>query len=161
FLTVSAMDGAFGLEATFAVESATAGGLAGLAKTVVEEWPEVHAKALDLAPDLTDSDETVLAIAEELLRAGPREVGISAAGRRVLDLVPAALDPADWSPPLARSDVVVISGGARGVTAETAVALARTFAPTLILLGRSPEPRPEPDWLASLHDENEIKRALA
>jgi NAD(P)-dependent dehydrogenase (short-subunit alcohol dehydrogenase family) len=55
---------------------------------------------------------------------------------------------------------VLVTGGARGVTAETAVALARTSAPHLVLLGRSPAPTPEPSWLAPLSDESEIKRAL-
>ncbi|OAI50217.1 hypothetical protein AYO44_17990 [Planctomycetaceae bacterium SCGC AG-212-F19] len=136
------------------------GGLAGLAKTAAEEWPEVHCKAIDLAAAFPDPDEAALLIAEEMLLAGPREVGITAHGRVGLQLVPAPLDPADWSPPLRRGDVVVISGGARGVTAETAVALARTLAPSLVLLGRSPAPRSEPDWLVPLRDENEIKRAL-
>ena len=36
--------------------------------------------------------------------------------------------------------MVVITGGARGVTAEVAVALAEAFRPTLVVLGRSPEP---------------------
>ena len=36
-----------------------------------------------------------------------------------------------------RGDVVVISGGARGITAEVAVALAETLRPTIVLLGRS------------------------
>jgi NAD(P)-dependent dehydrogenase (short-subunit alcohol dehydrogenase family) len=62
---------------------------------------------------------------------------------------------------LPRSDVVVVTGGARGVTAEVAVALAQSFAATLVLLGRSPEPSAEPDWLKPLTEEGEIKRALA
>jgi NAD(P)-dependent dehydrogenase (short-subunit alcohol dehydrogenase family) len=54
----------------------------------------------------------------------------------------------------------VITGGARGVTAEAAVALARTFAPTLVLLGRRPKPQPEPDWLVGATGEKAIKNAL-
>ena len=46
------------------------------------------------------------------------------------------------------------------MTAETAVALARAFAPTLVLLGRSAAPPAEPDWLVPLSQESEIKRAL-
>ena len=56
--------------------------------------------------------------------------------------------------------MIVATGGARGVTAEAAVALARAFRPTLVLLGRSPAPEREPDWLAPLTAEAEIKRAL-
>src|SRR5262249_45762069 len=54
-----------------------------------------------------------------------------------------------------------VSGGARGVTAEVAVALARAYRPTLVLLGRSEPPQPEPDWLAALQTEPDIKRELA
>ena len=43
-------------------------------------------------------------------------------------------------PPFAPGDVIVATGGARGVTAEAAVALARAYRPTLVLLGRSPAP---------------------
>ena len=47
------------------------------------------------------------------------------------------------------------------MTAEVAVALARAFRPTLVLLGRTLEPiKPEPDWLAALTGEAEIKREL-
>ncbi len=57
--------------------------------------------------------------------------------------------------------MVVITGGARGVTAEVAVALARVAKPTLVLLGRSSAPTPEPAWLAELDSEREIKLILA
>src|SRR5207302_3948094 len=60
----------------------------------------------------------------------------------------------------AAGDGIVATGGARGVPAEATVALARAFRPTLVLLGRSPAPEPEPDWLAPLTAEAEIKRAL-
>ena len=57
-------------------------------------------------------------------------------------------------------DVVVISGGARGITAEVAAALAASFGPRLVLLGRTPAPEREPGWLAALSDEAEIRRAI-
>ena len=55
----------------------------------------------------------------------------------------------------------MISGGGRGITAEVAVALASEFQPRLVLLGRSPVPSREEDWLAGITDEAELKRALA
>ena len=61
---------------------------------------------------------------------------------------------------LGRGDLVVVSGGARGITAEVAVALAESFQPRLVLLGRSPAPAAEPAWRAAIHDEAELKRAL-
>jgi NAD(P)-dependent dehydrogenase (short-subunit alcohol dehydrogenase family) len=158
FVTVSFIDGAFGLDDPRT--GILSGGLAGLAKTAAHEWPEVQCKAIDLAHGI-DPDEAVLAVADELFLSGPIEVGIGPSGRCTLQLVEQAIAESDWAPLLAPGDVVVISGGARGVTAEAAVALARHLQSTLVLLGRSPEPRPEPDWLASLSEESEIKRALA
>ena len=57
-------------------------------------------------------------------------------------------------------EVIVVSGGARGVTAETVVAVAKAWRPRLVILGRSPEPAPEPEWLASLTTEDQIRQAL-
>jgi NAD(P)-dependent dehydrogenase (short-subunit alcohol dehydrogenase family) len=62
---------------------------------------------------------------------------------------------------LGAKDVILVTGGARGVTAEAAVALAETYGPTMILTGRTPTPGPEPDWLAGLTTEAEIKKAIA
>lgn len=157
--TVSRLDGAFGLSNAENCD-ALSGGLAGLVKTVGHEWPEVRCKVLDVPADLNDLEETALAVVDELSIAGPVEVGIEATKRCTLKLAERPLAAADQSMPLERGNVVVISGGARGVTAEVAVALARACAPTLVLLGRSPEPNVEPAWLAPLGTEAEIKQAL-
>jgi len=159
FVTVSRMDGAFGLTAAPLMQPLS-GGLAGLSKTAAHEWPEVHCKALDLAENFPDLDEAVLAIADELLASGPDEVGIAAAGRCTLQLTERPLAANDWQAPLQRGDVLLVSGGARGVTAECCVALGQALAPTLVLLGRSPLPQPETETLAKLTTEAEIKRAL-
>ncbi len=158
--TVARLDGAFGLKKLDGDASVTAGGLAGLVKTARHEWPDVQCKALDLAADLA-ADEAALAVVDELFLAGPPEVGIRAEGRFGLHVHDRPLPESLPTAPLGRGDVVVISGGARGVTAEVAVALARSLGVSLLLLGRSPEPQPEPDWLAPLHDEGSIKKALA
>src|SRR5205085_7639700 len=104
--------------------------------------------------------EAAARVAEEMFLSGPPEVGLSSAGRVALELVAQPL-PAGGALPLAPGDLVVLSGGARGVTAEVAVALAEACRPTLVLLGRSPEPQDEPDWLAPLTGEAEIKRELS
>ena len=145
-ITVSRMDGAFGtLRAGFDFES---GALAGLAKTVSHEWPEVECKAIDVDPDLENPAD---AIVDEILRSGPIEVGISSRGRTTLGLAITPLPiPNTAATPIGPGDVIVVTGGARGVTAEVAVALAEAFRPTLVLFGRSPAPTEEPDWLASL-----------
>ncbi len=159
-LTVSRQDGMFGL-AGHGNADPIAGGLAGLVKTFRHEWPQVVCRALDLAPTL-DTATAAESIAEEVGFAGPLELGIQAHGRGRLTLQPAPSDATPSGLPLVGSgDVVVVSGGARGVTAEAAVALAERWQPTLLLLGRSPIPEAEPSWLAELQSEQEIKRAIA
>jgi len=157
-VSASRLDGAFGTTGD-EIADPLSGGLAGLTKSAAGEWPEVRCRALDLAPDLQDAD-AASAIVAELFRAGPVEVGLSAAGRSVLELVGGELPSANGSLPLSEGDVVVLSGGARGVTAEVALALASSCRPTLALLGRSPEPEAEPEWLAVLSSEAGIKKAV-
>jgi acyl transferase domain-containing protein/NAD(P)-dependent dehydrogenase (short-subunit alcohol dehydrogenase family) len=157
--TVTRLGGAFGLEGLASDADPTSGGLAGLAKTASHEWPEVNCKAIDLDPSMA-AHRAASSIVEELNRRGPIEVGLSEQALATIVLDPVAIDPASPSDPISSGDLVVITGGARGVTAEVAVALASAFRPTLAILGRSPEPTLEPDWLAPLVDEAEIKRAL-
>ena len=160
FATITRLDGAFGFKGR-GMADPLQGGLAGLAKTAALEWENVCCRAIDIAPDWKDTTQIAKAVVAELLNAhgpGPVEVGLDAGARWTLGLEAApypqgeiALDP---------GDVVVITGGARGVTASAACALARHAKPTLILLGRSLHPTPEPEWLAAVHDEAAIKKAI-
>ncbi len=155
--TVSRLDGAFGLAGLEPSRRAIDGGLAGLAKTVGQEWPTVAARAFDIAPSV-DARTAAAWLADELFVTGPTETGLASTGPTALELChEAQTEPG--SLPLAPGDVVVVSGGARGVTAEVAVALARAARPTLVLLGRS-APGDEPADLASLTTEADLKRAL-
>src|SRR5207245_1528499 len=101
-------------------------------------------------------------LVEEILTAGPLEVGLSAKGRVALELVdtPAVLpagDPGVLSP----GDVVVVTGGGRGVTAESLFPLVRAGRPKLVLLGRTAVADSDPPWLAGLTDEAQIKQGIA
>ncbi|MFM7315331.1 MAG: SDR family NAD(P)-dependent oxidoreductase, partial [bacterium] len=58
-------------------------------------------------------------------------------------------------------EVVLVTGGARGVTAEVAAAMAEAIQPTLLLFGRSAEPGPEPAELAGCTNESSIVSVLA
>ncbi len=80
---------------------------------------------------------TAAAVIDELFRRSPVEVGLTSRGLQALELDTIKLDKADLHLPLNQGDLVVISGGARGVTAEVAVALAGRSQATLLLLGRS------------------------
>src|SRR5207237_6637711 len=88
--TVTQLDGAFGLSGRGPHADPTSGALAGLAKTVGHEWPEVACKALDLEPDL-GPDTAADAVVAEMFLAGPVEVGIDRTGRSTLELMPSPL----------------------------------------------------------------------
>jgi NAD(P)-dependent dehydrogenase (short-subunit alcohol dehydrogenase family) len=62
---------------------------------------------------------------------------------------------------IADHELVLASGGARGITARCVVALARRYGWRFVLLGRTSVEEPLPEWAGSLADEIEVKRLLA
>ncbi|PID56092.1 hypothetical protein CSB45_12710 [candidate division KSB3 bacterium] len=161
FVTISRLDGQFAFGELDPAGCVFSGGLAGLTKTAAREWPGVNCKALDLAPSVGDPQRAAEAILEEVFLSGPVEVGISRQGRIMLKLQRLEFASSERRDPLHSGDLLLISGGARGVTAECAVSLAKTFQPTIALLGRSPLPdEPEAEWSASLSGEAEMKKAI-
>ncbi|MCP4576697.1 MAG: SDR family NAD(P)-dependent oxidoreductase [Deltaproteobacteria bacterium] len=161
FVTVTFMDGQFGFGNSKNEISPTQGGLAGLTKTILHEWPEVGCLALDMGA-FDHIEETAAAIVSEIFKSGPVERGITKDHRITLKLIPkpfkamekrtvSILDP---------DDVVIVSGGARGVTAEISAAVAKVYGPVIVLLGRSPKPEHESDRFHHLITASEIKRAI-
>ncbi|MFO0597024.1 MAG: PfaD family polyunsaturated fatty acid/polyketide biosynthesis protein [Myxococcaceae bacterium] len=156
FITVTRADGAFGF--TAAGTEATSGGLGGLAKSLKQEWSEVRCRSFDVASQW-NATTAAAAVLEELTTDGPTEIGLGPVGRLTLGLrAMDALTRTDSR--LKAGDVVVVTGGARGVTADCARELARETGITLVLLGRSPAPEPEPAWLAAAKDEAAVKKVL-
>ncbi len=152
--SITQLDGKFG---TISVQGdPVAGGLAGLIKTAHHEWPGVRCKAIDIAVDTKKAPSLLTDI---LLSESPLEVGISRDGLCTPSLSPLELS-SEGTAPIAENEVVVVTGGARGVTAEVALAMAKAWKPTLVLLGRSDAPTPEQGWLQNLESEEEIRAAL-
>jgi len=160
FAAITRLDGAFGFKGR-GLKHAELGGLAGLVKTAALEWPGVTCRALDVAPQWQDTGRQADAIVHELLHGNvttPVEVGMDAGSRVTLSVSDGEYPKGEID--LAPGEVVVISGGARGVTAAVAERLCQRTGARLLLLGRSPMPTPEPDWLAGLRDEAAVKRAI-
>ncbi len=164
FASVTSMDGSFGFRGQ-TVFNPLYGGLAGLIKTAAIEWEKVVCRAIDLEPGLTALKDTACRIVLELLNdnpSSPVEVCLGQSSRAVLKLeeVSASASGLENRPDINSNDVIIISGGAKGVTAASVLALAEYAKPALVLLGRSPEPGPEPPWLASLNNEADMKKAI-
>ena len=155
--TVTCLGGGFAIDAPPPDEvDPTGGAWGGMLKTAAAEWIDVNCRAIDVDPL---QDGLAAEVVHYALAKGPTEIGLGSDGPRTVVLESHPVEPSA-QPVLGSDDLVVISGGARGVTAEAAVALAEAGQPRLILLGRSAEPSAEPDWLVGLESEAEIKRAL-
>ena len=162
FLTsVSRLNGKFGLGSD-AIAQPLSAGLGGIIKTAAREWPQVHCKSIDISEAWENHQKLADAIVSEVLLDGPLEVGLSQQGPIALELTPEAPLPSNSGDGalLCRAELVLVSGGARGISAAIAIALARHYQPTLVLLGRSPEPFAEPDWLQGVIGERAIKQAI-
>ena len=159
FVTVSRMDGRLGFRGKFNEALALTGSLAGLSKTASHEWPSVCSRALDVSPTFASAEEAATAVVTECLQDGPLEVGLSPDGRVSLESKTESID-SDEALTFSSDDVIVVSGGARGVTAEVALAVAQAGSPTLVLLGRSEAPTEESAWLSGIEDEAGIKKAI-
>lgn len=160
-VTVSRLDGAFGLRDIPAGSDLLPSALSGLAKTVPWEWSGVEGRAVDFDPALADHPSALERLAAAVLTDGPAEIGIRGEGTVILEERDAPYSTlATTEVPVGRGELVLITGGARGVTAECAIALARGTQATCLLLGRSPLPDPEPAWSIACPDETALKRAL-
>jgi NAD(P)-dependent dehydrogenase (short-subunit alcohol dehydrogenase family) len=161
--TVTRLDGAFGFRRPENINPLFAG-LAGLPKTAAHEWPGVVCRAVDVDPEWGDIESIADAVATELMQAnadGPIEVGLDPHAR-LTPMVTASPYPSTPTvdPGLGPEDVVVVSGGARGVTAAAAIKLAQATQSVMVLLGRSAAPQPEPPWLEAMKDEAAMKKAI-
>jgi malonyl CoA-acyl carrier protein transacylase len=158
--TVQDTGGDFGLSGcTKEPLRAWLGGIAGLAKTAAQEWPKASVRAIDLERGGRSAELVAQALASELVHGGTElEVGVSATGARVvLESVGVSLDAS--APLLQPGDVVVASGGARGVTAATLIELARATKCRLVLAGRTAL-ETEPDAARGLSGDAALKKGL-
>jgi NAD(P)-dependent dehydrogenase (short-subunit alcohol dehydrogenase family)/acyl carrier protein len=164
FLTVQDTGGSFGAEPVLAPEGAVSrawlSGLSALARTGAQEWPDRAVKALDVEVGGRPAPVVARVILDELLAGGPeREVALRADGlRRVPRSVSTPAAPRAGRP-LPERAVVVVTGGARGVTAACCLSLAEAQPCRFALLGRTPL-LPEPAEARGAADEGALKKAL-
>lgn len=148
-LVASGLGGSFGYYADSRGGARTdfghGSGMAGMVKSIAKEFPNVRAHWVDL--DLSEPVQELAAHLEiELLAENPlTEVGYQAGIRRGVDVVKAALTDADSGDNLRldKDSVLLITGGAQGITAKVAVEMASRYGCQLELVGRSPLPSEE------------------
>jgi acyl transferase domain-containing protein/NAD(P)-dependent dehydrogenase (short-subunit alcohol dehydrogenase family) len=139
------------------------GGIAGLLKCLALERPGVRVRAVDLDPEEGAATLARHLFAEMSLDDPYVEVGRTGGQRLVVEPTLASLEEAAGAPGIEidEGSVLLVTGGARGITADVAIDLARRYRPRLILVGRSPLPPPEePQDTAGLTAAKELKAAL-
>ncbi|MDF0529508.1 type I polyketide synthase [Tsukamurella sp. 8J] len=177
FLTVTAIDGGLGLSRDSASSdegtdpvAAAIGGVGGLVKTAAAEFPGVFCRAVDVAPAAGDRDAAA-AVVDELMDAAldVLEVGIDPMGGRRTVVPsryalarPTTTPIADEPSPdvLTSDDVVLVTGGARGVTATCVEELAARSSARFVLLGRTALDD-EPRWAVGVADDDLRAAAVA
>ncbi|MER5934880.1 SDR family NAD(P)-dependent oxidoreductase [Streptomyces sp. NPDC002054] len=138
-------------------------GLHGFARSAALEYPAALVRAVDVDPK--DQPERIAArlLAELCAADGPVSVGYPADGQR-LGLhgvtAPLAQQQPSAPPPLTPDAVVLLTGGARGITARTALALAHSTGCHVELIGRTPHPSPAPDRFPHATDRVTLRAAL-
>jgi len=123
-------------------------GLRGMIRTIAAEYPDVLARAVDVDPKENPRTIAGQLLAELTDRSGPSVTGYRAGRRAGLLVREAQTLPAAGDLGLDAGSVVLLTGGARGITASVALALARASGCHIELIGRTPPPGPADPELA-------------
>jgi len=170
-ITATSMGGKFGIEQSVNGDmsgdlfSPTQAAVVGLTKVAAKELPNSICKAIDFTVDKRKVKNELKNIAlqilsESVLDDSTIETGYLSDERFGLSVIdaPARHDLAKSN--LNQDSVVLITGGARGITAEIAFELARHYKPTLIIVGRSGLPEKEDPHYAGLTGARELKAKI-
>jgi enediyne polyketide synthase len=121
-------------------------GAAGLARTLHLEHPQIRTTVIglpDAAPTSPADIETAVTrvVGDIAATSGFAEVRYTAEGDRTVPVLHALTDlgpegPPAQGTPLSAGDVLLVTGGAKGITAECALAMAQDSGAKLALIGR-------------------------
>ncbi|WP_315785269.1 SDR family NAD(P)-dependent oxidoreductase [Fischerella sp. JS2] len=123
------------------------GGGAGFARTLYLEAPQVTTCVVNVPMDRSQAAEWVLAEARAAI--GYSEAHYDELGIRYEPVLKVLPQLETSAVPLKADDVLLVTGGGKGITAECAFALAKETGVRLVLLGRS-QPERDPELLTNL-----------
>ena len=159
FVTVSRNEGNFGLNGLDNTSQVFSASLAGLSKTCRWEWPTVRSVHLDLAKDFKDGMSAAARLVEGFVNYNLPELAIHQSKMEALelnDVVQEDRKPLDIN----SGDVVLVTGGARGVTAATLIEFAKKYPAKLILWGRTEINKELPEFFSKGLDEAALKKEI-
>ncbi len=143
-VTVQNSGGDFGLSKITEMQAWQAG-FPALAKTMQQEFPNASVKAIDIDTKDQTKEDIAERIFQEIIAGGPQlEVGLGEQ-RITIATRPENASTQDTLP-IDNQSTIIVSGGARGVTAACLLELAKYAQPKLVLLGRTQLIDEKPEW---------------
>ena len=138
------------------------GGVGGFLKTLALEWSNVRVKAIDFSMDTPAITLAQRLFTEIQSDSSHVEIGYNGHQRLTPGLCHAPIEKVEKAEVIVEEgSVILVTGGARGITATIALDIAREQRPILILAGRSPFPHEdEPERTAGLTSLPELKKAI-
>lgn len=135
-------------------------GYSGLFKSLDKEYENTKCRLVGLTEKLPAEVIAEITLNEILNRDKPSEVIYTESGRQILELIPAELSKG--APiQLDKDAVVLVLGGAQGITSNLIAHFAKDYPCRYILVGRSPDPRSNGlDQFSSLKTKDEIRNHL-
>ena len=137
-------------------------GYSGFLKSLNKEWEDTVCRAINLDSELSPEKIAGLIVDELLTLDDQPEVDYHLESRKTMSLVPAELTIGHQSDiRLDKSSVVLVLGGAQGITAELMVRFSKEYPCRLVLVGRSTDPRADEDRsYVSLAGKEAIRESL-
>ncbi len=159
FVVVQDTGGKAGLD-NQAGSASWASGLSALAKTCAKEWSRSRVKAISIDSRAMSAPQIAKELFKEIVYGGKEiEVGIPSPEKRITPELVREEKPGGTAHPLKENDLLVVSGGARGIVAHCLLELSKKHKLRLALLGRT-ELTEEPEGLDACRTDAELKKAI-
>ncbi len=137
-------------------------GYPGFLKSLDKEWEHAKCRSISLSGHVSPEKIPAILLGELLHPDTPAEVIYHDGVRHIFDLVPTQLPTGQTAGiSLNKDAVVLVLGGAQGITAELMVRLSKEYPCNYVLVGRSPDPREQGDTdYAAFKTKDDIRKRL-
>lgn len=159
FVSISWSDGCLGITGS---SDGSPMGLGAFAKSLAREYPSFPIRHVDINQELS-SAEKLLVLQQELTVNGyeGRESGRpDPESRSELSLELPSKRSQAVGLPWKADDIILVTGGGRGITADCILALSKSLRARYVILGRT-ELQDEPAWACGVMGEAELKQKIA
>ena len=137
-------------------------GYPGFLKSLDKEWDHTKCRSISLTGSLSPEEIAAITLQEVLHPDEPAEIIYQDGVRHTFQLIPSQVPTGDIpNIKLDRESVILVLGGAQGITAELMVRFSKDYPCNYILVGRSADPRKDGhNKYAAFKNKEDIKKQL-